>query len=73
MQNIEEAMAIIQLVVDVFKHWRKPEIHGSMRTTHNKVWSEFDIFQDALKGLREQRGEPAPDFNIAKLWQEYVK
>ncbi|RFU28834.1 hypothetical protein B7463_g7506, partial [Scytalidium lignicola] len=73
MDNIEEAIAIIQLVVDVFKHWTKPEVHGNLRTTHNKVWTEYDVFQDAIVGLKQQQGEPAPDFNIAKLWQEYVK
>ncbi|KAH8807665.1 hypothetical protein F5884DRAFT_789800 [Xylogone sp. PMI_703] len=73
MENIEEAMAIIELVIDVFKHWMKPEVHGNIRTTHNKIWTEFDVFHDAIVGLRTQLGEPAPDFNIAKLWQEYVK
>lgn len=64
-------MAIIQQAVDVFKHQLKPEIQGEMRTTHNRVWTEFDVFQDALVALRSQNGESAPDFSIAKLWQEY--
>ena len=71
--NIEEAMAIIQQAVDVFKYQLKPDVQGEMRTTHNKVWTEFDVFQDAIVALRSQNGEPVPQFNIAKLWQEYTK
>ena len=70
-ENIEEAMAIIQQAVDVFKYQLKPEINGEMRTTYNKVWTEIDVFQDAIVALRSSNGEPAPEFNIAKLWQEY--
>lgn len=73
MANIEEAMATIQLAIDVFKYWMKPEVHGRIRTTHNRVWTELDVFNDAIVGLRKSREEPEPDFNIAKLWQEYVK
>jgi len=71
--NIEEAMAIIQQAVDVFKYQLRPDVQGEMRTTHNKVWSEIDVFQDAIVALQSQNGEPAPEFNIAKLWQEYSK
>lgn len=70
-ENIEEAMAIIQQAVDVFKRQLKPEIQGEMRTTHNKVWTEVDVFQDAIAALRSRNGEPAPEFDIAKLWLEY--
>jgi cytochrome c556 len=70
-ENIEEALAIIQQAVDVFKHLLKPEVQGDMRTTHNKVWTEFDVFQDAIVALRAKNQEAAPEFNIAKLWQEY--
>jgi hypothetical protein len=71
--NIEEAMAIIQQAVNVFKHQMKPDVQGEMRTTHNKVWCEIDVFHDAIVALRSQNGEAAPEFNIAKLWQEYSK
>lgn len=70
-KNIEEALAIIQQTINVFKHLLKPAIQGDMRKTHNKVWTEFDVFQDAIVALRSHKGEPAPAFNIAKLWQEY--
>ena len=72
-ENIEEAMAIIQQAVDVFKQQLKPEIQGEMRTTFNKVWTEIDVFQDALVALCSSNGEPAPHFNVAKLWQEYFQ
>ena len=72
-KNIEEAIAIIQQAVDVFKHQLKPKIHGEMRTTYNKAWTELDIFQDAIVILRSKNGEPAPEFNVAKLWQEYFE
>ncbi|KAG0648009.1 hypothetical protein D0Z07_5962 [Hyphodiscus hymeniophilus] len=72
-ENVEEALAIIQQTVNVFKHQLKPDVQGEMRATHNKVWVEFDVFQDAIVAVRSQNGEPAPEFNIAKLWQEYIK
>ena len=72
-ENIEEAMAIIQQAVNVFKRQLKPEIQGEMRTIYNKAWCEIDVFQDAIVALRSSNGEPAPDFNIAKLWQEYFE
>ncbi|OZJ06593.1 hypothetical protein BZG36_00644 [Bifiguratus adelaidae] len=71
--NIEEALAILQQVVDVFDYLRKPEIQGQMRNVHNKIWAEIDIFQDACNAVRTTKGEPAPDFSLTKLWQEYVK
>lgn len=72
-QNIEEAMAIIKQVIDVFQYQLKPEVQGDIRTTFNKVWAEIDVFHDAIVALHTQRGEPTPEFNIAKLWQEYIK
>lgn len=71
--NVEEAMAVIQQSVDVFKHQLKPDIQGEMRTTHNKIWCEIDVFHDAIVAFRAQNGEPRTEFNIAKLWQEYSK
>lgn len=70
--NIEEAIAIIQQAIDVFKYNLKLDVQGEMRTTHNKVWTEIDVFHDAIVALRAQNEEEAPDFNIAKLWQEYI-
>ena len=70
-ESVEEAMAIIQQAIDIFKYQLRPDIQGEMRTTHNKIWSEIDVFQDAIAALRAQNGETAPEFNMAKLWQEY--
>jgi hypothetical protein len=42
-ENIEEAIAIIQQAVDVFKHQLKPEVQGEMRTTHNKASHIFAL------------------------------
>lgn len=72
-ENIEEAMAIIRQVIDVFRYLRKPEIQGQLRSTHNKIWLEIDIFQDACNSLRTTKGEPKPDFSMTLLWQEFVR
>jgi len=50
--NIEEALAILQTVIDVFDYWRKPEIQGQQRDVFNKVYFELDIFKDASNALR---------------------
>jgi hypothetical protein len=71
--NIEEALAIIEQVIDIFKYLASSEIQGGLRHIHNKVWAEIDVFQDACNAVRTTRGEPAPSHNLTKLWQEYTK
>jgi hypothetical protein len=71
--NIEEALAILQSVIDVFDYWRKPEIQGQLRDVFNKVYLELDIFKDASNALRSTKGEPVPSWSISRLWQEYVQ
>lgn len=72
-ENIEEALAILQSVVDVFDHLRQPGIQGKLRDVFNKVYAELDVFQDASNALRATRGEILPGWSISKLWQEYVR
>lgn len=72
-ENIQEAMAIIGQAIDVFRYLRKPKIQGQMRSTHNKIWTEIDVFQDACVGLRTSRGEPRPNFSITNLWDQFVR
>lgn len=71
--NIEEALAILRSVVDVFDYWRKPEVQGQLRDVFNKVFLELDIFKDAMNALRAERGEAVADWSISRLWQEYVQ
>jgi hypothetical protein len=71
--NIEEALAIIQQVVDVFEYLRKPEVQGKLRDIYNKIWAEIDIFQDAINAVYTACGEPVPEWSLSKLWQEYTK
>jgi hypothetical protein len=71
--NIEEALATIQVVIDVFDYLRKPAVQGQLRHVYNKIWAEFNVFQDACKALHTQRGEPVPDWSLTKLWEEYNK
>lgn len=71
--NIEEALAIIQQVVDVFTYFLSPDVQGRMRDTYNQIWCELDIFQDAVNAMSEAAGEEKPEWNIAKLWQEYME
>ncbi len=71
--NFEEALAIIEQVIEVFKYLALPEIQGDLRDINNRLWVEIDTFQDACNAVRTTRGEPAPDFNITKLWMEYIK
>lgn len=67
--NIEEAMALIQLIIDIFTYWKQSKVQGNMRSTHNKIWTEIDVFRDALNALAASCGEAAPNFNITKLWE----
>lgn len=69
--NVEEALALMRLVVNIFTYWRKPEIQGHLRDVFNRVYLELDIFNDAMNALRASRGEPVPDWSISRLWQEY--
>ena len=71
--NIEEALAVLRSVIDVFDYWRKPEIQGQLRDVFNKVFLELDVFKDATNALRSARGEAVPDWSISRLWQEYVQ
>jgi hypothetical protein len=49
--NIEEALAIIEQVIDIFKYLASPDIQGGLRHIHNKVWAEIDVFQDACNAV----------------------
>ncbi|KAL5326249.1 hypothetical protein ACEPPN_007387 [Leptodophora sp. 'Broadleaf-Isolate-01'] len=69
--NIEEALAIIAQVVDVFKHLAKPEVQGDLRNINNKLWAEIDVFQDACNAVRTTKGEQAPAWNLTKLWEAF--
>jgi hypothetical protein len=71
--NIEEALAIIEQVIDTFKYLASPDIQGGLRHIHNKVFVEIDVFQDACNAVRTTRGDPAPSHSLTKLWQEYTK
>ncbi|TVY43403.1 hypothetical protein LOCC1_G004573 [Lachnellula occidentalis] len=70
--NIEEALAVLRSVIDVFDYWRKPEVQGQLRDVFNKVFLELDVYKDATNALRIERGEAVPDWSISRLWQEYV-
>ncbi|KAK0122479.1 hypothetical protein ONS95_010710 [Cadophora gregata] len=69
--NIEEALAIINQVVDVFKHLAKPEVQGDLRNINIKLWAEIDVFQDACNAVRTTKGEPAPEWSLTKLWETF--
>jgi len=71
--NIEEALSIIQSVIDVFKVLASPEAQGDFRDINNRFWAEIDVFQDACNAVRTSKGEPAPAHNLSKLWLEYIK
>jgi hypothetical protein len=71
--KIEEALSVLQSVCDVFDYWRRPDIQGSLRATHNKVFIELDVFQDAMKALYAEKGETPPEWSVSKLWQDFVK
>lgn len=70
--NIEEALAIIEQVVDIWKHLCTPRTQGDVRHVHNKMWAEIDVFQDAINARAAARGEPVP-FNLTELWHKYIK
>jgi hypothetical protein len=72
-QNIEEALATLQLVIDIFDYLRTPEIQGKLRHVYNKIWTELDVFQDACNAVRTTGGEAAPTWNLTRLWEEYNK
>jgi hypothetical protein len=71
--SFEEALAIVQAVVDVFDDLRSPEVQGQIRHIFNKVLAEINVFQNACNAVRTLRGEPAPEWSLTKLWQEYNK
>ena len=71
--NIEEAIETIMEVVGVFDYLKEPEVQGKIRSTHNKLWTEIDIFSDAVKALDESRGENAQEFNLTRLWEEFMR
>jgi hypothetical protein len=71
--NIEEALSVLQSVCDVFEYWRRPDIQGSLRDVHNKVFVELDVFQDAMNAYYTHRGERPPAWSVSKLWQDFVK
>jgi hypothetical protein len=71
--NVEEAMAQIQVVVDVFQYLATTTVQGKMRQSHNKIWTEIDVFQDALKARATAAGQPAPNFSITALWEEFIR
>lgn len=70
--NIEEALAIIEQVIDVWKYLCSPKVQGDIRYIHNKIWAEIDVFQDAINARAAARGEPV-EFNLTQLWYEYIK
>jgi hypothetical protein len=71
--NIEDALAIIQQVVDVFEYLRAPEVQGTLRDIFNHIWAELDTFQDAITAIHVAKGGKTPDWSLSKLWQEYIK
>ncbi|KAH6669980.1 hypothetical protein B0J14DRAFT_657074 [Halenospora varia] len=70
--NIEEALSILQAVIDVWEYLRQPKIQGQLRNKFNKIFVELDVFQDASNAYHTQRGDPAPTWSISKLWQNYI-
>jgi len=72
-ENVEEAIALIGYVVSVFDYMRQPDVQGKIRSIHNRLRTEIDIFQDALNALYTARGEPVPTFNLTSLWEEYMR
>jgi hypothetical protein len=72
-ENIEEALAIIRQVVDVFDYLREPDVQGRLRDGHNRIWAEWDIFQDAVNAMCEEKGEKGPEWSLSNLWREYIQ
>lgn len=71
-KNIEDALAYITLVVDVFKFLAETEIQGQLRDAHNKITVEFSVFMDAVVAARAERGEPRPDYDVTVLYKFYM-
>lgn len=71
--NIEEAIGIIRLVVDVFEYLREPDVQGALREGYNRIWGEWDIFQDAVNAMQDEKGEKRLEWSLSKLWQEYMQ
>lgn len=71
--NIEEALATIRQVLRVFEHLLQPDVQGALRDGYNRIWCEWDIFQDAVNATYEARGESKPEWSLSKLWQEYME
>ncbi|KFZ00856.1 hypothetical protein V501_10417 [Pseudogymnoascus sp. VKM F-4519 (FW-2642)] len=71
-ENIEEALAIIRQVVDVFDYLRGPDVQGRLRDGYNRIWAEWDVFQDAVNAMSEKKGEKGPEWSLSKLWREYM-
>lgn len=69
----EEALAVIQQVIDIWKYLATPEIQGELRQTFNKLWAEIDIFQDACNALQTNKGLAKPSHSLTALWQEYIR
>lgn len=70
--NIEEAIAIIEQVVAVWKYLCSPKVQGDIRHAHNKLWTEIDVFQDALAAHASSSGETL-GYNFTALWHEFIK
>ena len=70
--NIEEAIAVIREVVDLWAYINSPPIQGQLRNSFNKIYVELGIFQDACDAARAARGEARTTHNIALLWREYM-
>lgn len=71
-ENIEEALAIIEQVIDVWKHLCSPTVQGDIRHVHNKLWAEIDVFQDAINAQAAAAGETV-DFNLTNLFHQYIR
>lgn len=71
--NIEEALAIIRQVVDVFEYLREPGVQGRLREGYNRIWGEWDVFQDAVNAMHEEKGDRRPEWRLSKLWKEYMQ
>lgn len=71
-ENIEEALAIIEQIVDIFKYFCKPDIQGGIREKHNKIYTEIDVFQDACNALWQTRGSDPPPFHLTRLYEDFM-
>ena len=68
-----EVITVIRQVVDVFEHLREPDVQGRLRDGYNRIWAVGDIFQDAVNAMHDEKGEMRPEWNLSKLWQEYMQ